>query len=157
MSDMRVCTGWVKKRPPNFKSKYLSNHSSYRNGSVLKTKLGMSPVIWDISQYSRMLIAGEMTQILQRYVSHGGCTCTVKSTGCTGRRSICVIPPAMSILEYWEISHMTGDIHIFVLSTEPFLWDEWLLRYLYLKLGGLFFDSPCIRACVLPHMGSEKL
>ena len=39
---------------------------------------------------------------------------------------------------------MTGDIHIFVLSTEPFLWDEWLLRYLDLKLGGLFFDSPCM-------------
>ena len=37
-----VVQGESKKRPSNLKSKYLSNHLSHRNGSVLKMKIWMS-------------------------------------------------------------------------------------------------------------------
>ena len=40
---------------------------------------------------------------------------------------------------------------MFISSTEPFLRDKWLLRYLDFKFDGLFFDSPCINDIFTVH------
>ena len=57
--------GESKKRPSNLKSKFLSNHLSHRNGSVLETNVWMPHLRLDMLQYSRMHIAGEIKQKLR--------------------------------------------------------------------------------------------
>ena len=37
--------------------------------------------------------------------------------------SLCLISPATSSLESWDISQMKCDIHGYILSTISFLWD----------------------------------
>ena len=51
------------------------------------------------------------------------------------RRSFGLISPATNILEGWDIFHLKGDIHSFVLSTSSFLYDIGELRYKQNKIG----------------------
>ena len=45
------------------------------------------------------------------------------------RRSFCLISPAINILEGYDIIHLNGDIHRYVLSTSNFLCDVGEPRY----------------------------
>ena len=50
-------------------------------------------------------------------------------------RSFCLISPATSIIECWDIIHLKGDIHSFVLSTSSFLCNIKEPRYKQNKKG----------------------
>ena len=77
-------------------------------------------------------------------------------SACTMHHSFCIISLAFCILEYLNIFHMKGDIKRFISSSEQFLRDKWLLRYLDFKFDGLFFDSPCIKRFLFWHV-TKKL
>ena len=51
------------------------------------------------------------------------------------RRSFCLIPQNLNILEDWDMIHLKGDIHRYVLSTSSFLCDIRELRYNQKNMG----------------------
>ena len=77
------------------------------------------------------------------------------STGCLKKmhRSFCLISPATSILEGWDIFHLKGDIHSFVSSTSSFLCDIGEPRYEQNKMG---YQISRIRNTVLLQCWQRK-
>ena len=51
------------------------------------------------------------------------------------RRSFCLIPQNLNILEDWDMIHLKGDIHRYVLSTSSFLCDIREPRYRQNNIG----------------------
>ena len=70
------------------------------------------------------------------------------------RRTFCLISPATSILEDWNIFHLKGDTHSFVLSTSSFLCYIREPRYEQNKMG---YQISRIRNTVLLLYSQKKV
>ena len=68
-------------------------------------------------------------------------------------RSFCLISPAINILEGYDIIHLNGDIHRYVLSTSSFLCDIGEPRYKQNKMG---YQISRIRNTVLLRCWQKK-
>ena len=68
-------------------------------------------------------------------------------------RIYCLISPATSILECWDIFHSKGDIHSFVSSTSSFLYDIGEPRYEQNKMA---YQISRIRNSVLLQCWQKK-